>query len=289
MMASCKLAIHSVLRELARRRGAPSRCTLIRPVATALPLSLSLPAAATEDAPTTLRLELGETVAVTSGALAGTLATEILKSKLAPSSCRICKPPGFDSGIRSALAWSNPGRASVLSDVTQIGVPVLAASAVGLAGYDAAGSRRVLEDMLVISEALSLTLLGTQAVKFATGRVRPYAYYDPSAARGPDAFVSLWSGHAAAAFAGAAAAGQVARMRGYRSWRWVLALGLVGAGACGYFRVAADRHWATDVLASAAFGSAAGLGLPVLLHSPRERASSGFQVTVLPNGVVGEF
>lgn len=254
-----------------------------------LTVVLALPATAEEEARSELRLELRTSAIVTGAALAGVLTSELLKDRLVPATCRFCRPNRFDSSIQDALAWSNTGRAATASDLLEIGVPLAAAGTLALAGFDRGGSRRAVEDLVMVSETLSLTLLGTQVVKFATGRLRPYAYHDPAAHRGPDAVLSFWSGHVVTAFTGVAGAAQVARMRGYVSWRWILAVGLVGAGACGYFRIAADAHWATDVLAAAAVGSAAGLGLPVLLHGPREGGGAGLTIAVLPNGLVGTF
>jgi membrane-associated phospholipid phosphatase len=60
-------------------------------------------------------------------------------------------------------------------------------------------------------------------------------------------------------------------MRGYESAPWILGLGLAGAATTGYLRVAADAHWATDVLAGAAFGAAVGVAVPLLHRVPDVR------------------
>jgi membrane-associated phospholipid phosphatase len=38
--------------------------------------------------------------------------------------------------------------------------------------------------------------------------------------------------------------------------------------ATGYFRVAADRHWATDVISGWVMGTIIGAGVPWLFHRP---------------------
>jgi membrane-associated phospholipid phosphatase len=253
----------------------------------ALSLALAAPAPADAEPPAPLHLDVPLTLATTGGALAAVLASELLKGQLAPASCRICGTNALDTSVRRSLLWRNTTAASNASDILELGVPAAAGGALALSGYLAGGTRTAAEDVLVTAEAVSAALLATQIVKYATGRSRPYAWADPAAARGKDANLSLWSGHTAATFAAAAAAGQVARMRGYRAWRWIMALGFAGAAACGYYRIAADRHWATDVVAGAAAGTAAGLGLPPLLHGPR--AGDGPRLTVLPTGVAGEF
>ena len=63
-------------------------------------------------------------------------------------------------------------------------------------------------------------------------------------------------------------------MRGYR-----LAPAIWGAGAAlatvtGYLRIAADKHYFSDVLVGAVVGSAIGIGVPLLFHG-RERFEAG--------------
>jgi membrane-associated phospholipid phosphatase len=267
--------------------GRPRR--LLPAVLAVAGLALASAARAEVDPPGPLRLDLPLTLSLTGGALAGALGTELFKNRLAPAHCRICRTDRFDASLQGALVWSHPGRASTASDVLEIGVPAAAAGALVLAGWQAGGAGTAAEDLLVTAEATSVAILATQVVKLSVGRLRPSAYHAPAAPRGPDAFFSFWSGHTAAAFGAAAAAGQVARLRGYRSWRWILGLGLAGAAACGYLRVAADRHWTTDVLAGAAVGTSAGLGLPVLLHRPRAERTGELELSVFPSGIVGRF
>jgi membrane-associated phospholipid phosphatase len=65
-------------------------------------------------------------------------------------------------------------------------------------------------------------------------------------------------------FAAAAAATQVARLRGRPGWRWLAVLSFTAAAATGWLRVAADQHWATDVLAGATVATAVGWTVPAL-------------------------
>jgi membrane-associated phospholipid phosphatase len=73
------------------------------------------------------------------------------------------------------------------------------------------------------------------------------------------------------AFSTAVAAGTVATMRGYRGAPYVWALGLPLALLSGYLRIAADRHYVSDVLVGAALGSAFGALTPWLMHRVRAR------------------
>lgn len=252
-------------------------------------LILALPAAA-QEAPRPLRLDLGTTLAVTGGAAGGALLADLLHGALAPSGCRICETNAFDRWVRSGLRWSDTGSARGASDVLLVATPVLALGGLALSGRSAGGGSRVLlEDALVTAEAVSVAMLATQAAKYALGRRRPHAWADPATAGERDADLSFWSGHTATTFAAATAAGTVARLRGYSSWPWILGLGVAGAAACGWLRIAADRHWATDVLVGAAVGSLAGLGMPAWLHGRREGSGQSLRVTGVPLGIAGTF
>lgn len=261
----------------------------MRRPAVLLALALCLPAGAAEP-PYDLQLDVPASLGVTGAALGASLASVLLKDQLAPRQCRICGAGTFDSGIRDALRWRDTAAAAGGSDALVVGIPLLAAGALALSGWEAGGARLAMEDLLVASEAVSIAVLATQVAKYSFGRVRPYAWASATPVRGPDAYLSMWSGHTSATFAAAAAAGTVARLRGYRSWPWILGLGLAGAAACGWLRIAADRHWATDVLAGAAIGSVAGLGLPVWLHGRRDaQGTGGVRVQPYPMGIAGTF
>jgi len=262
---------------------------MVRTTAALLALALGLPAPAAEPEP--LRLDLPLTLGVTAAAGAGALLAVALEGELRARSCRICEPNAFDRWARDGLRWKDWHAAKVGSDVLLGAVPLGAAGALALSGWQAGGSRTALEDLVMVAEAVSVALLATEIAKLAAGRLRPYAWADPGSAD-RDANLSFWSGHTAATFAAASAAGTVARLRGYRSWPWIVGLGLAGAAATGWLRIAADRHWTTDVLVGAAVGSAAGFGLPLLLHGRRDAAGSGaagLQLTPLPLGIAGTF
>ena len=68
------------------------------------------------------------------------------------------------------------------------------------------------------------------------------------------------------AFSIAVSAGTVASMRGYRWAPLVWATGLTLGATTGYLRMAADRHYFTDVVTGAVVGSAVGFAVPYLLH-----------------------
>ena len=74
-------------------------------------------------------------------------------------------------------------------------------------------------------------------------------------------------------------------MRGYR---WApLAWGVGGAVAAvtAYLRIAADKHWLTDVIVGAVVGAGIGFAVPYVFHSAIDeptRASSGTPLSGAP-------
>jgi membrane-associated phospholipid phosphatase len=274
-------------------RSSPPGVAPVAALAAVLAAALSVPArAAAQDAPRPLDVPTGQTWAVTGGATGTLLLVLAFQKQLAPSSCRWCASNGFDTSLRDALKWKDTGAASTGSDILQLGVPVLAVGGLVLSGLDAgARGRSVGQDLLVTAEATSVALLAMQIAKLSFGRVRPYAWADPGQVQGRDAYASFFSGHTTATFAVASAAGTVARLRGYRHWRWILGVGLTAAATTGYLRIAADRHWATDVIVGAAVGSLAGFGLPVWLHERAAATPTGATASLRPTlfGVSGEF
>lgn len=232
-------------------------------------------------------------------ALLGGAALLAATRALSPSSCRWCEPDGFDRRARGALRWHDTKAAGTASDVLQIAVPALSFGAVGVEAWRSGRGAALADDLSLLAEAEGAALLATEATKDAAGRLRPDAWARARAAgTRPDghgaALASFWSGHTASAFAAASAAGTLAWRRGYEGWPWILGAGLAGAAACGYLRVAADRHWATDVLAGAAAGSLLGAGSVRLFEDRRPAADggrerAGLRLAVVPFGVAGRF
>lgn len=174
---------------------------------------------------------------------------------------------GFDRAGRG-LRWRNTARAATLSDVSQAAIPLLAGGAlVWLGQRDGATRAQAWRDVVIMGQAVAVTRAVTQIVKVSARRHRPFVHAQgPDAvADSPDGTLSFFSGHASTSFSIAASAATVATLRGYKAapWMWT---GLAIAGTTGYLRVAADKHYATDVLTGAAVGTAIGVGLTYLLH-----------------------
>ena len=235
-----------------------------------------------------LSVDVPVTAAVAGGAVVANGLLLLGASALTPASCRWCEPPGLDENVRLHLRWSDTRLAGTLSNVLVVAVP----ASLLVADFFMAGREfsRAGEDVLVVLEAVAVTGVATNVLKYATARRRADAWAAGTRTRADDdnAFVS---GHASVAFAAAAAFGSVALLRDYPGWPLVYAAGLAGAAAVGYFRIAADRHWLTDVAGGAALGTAVGVGLPLLLHrqASTEQRSTRVLVTPFPLGVAGVF
>jgi len=259
-----------------------------RALAAPLLLALLAPPPAWAAAPEELHLDVTRSALVTGALLAGSLASALLQDPLTPPRCRVCGAGALDTWTRQELRWADGRGAGTASDVMLVGLPLLAGGALLASSFGAGDARTALEDALMMAEAASAALLATQVAKLAVARLRPYAWADPGGDHGPDSRRSFWSGHTAFTFAAASAAGTVARLRGYRSWPWILGVGLAGAAATGWLRMAADRHWASDVAVGAVAGTLAGVGLPLWLHARRGGVGAG-RVAAIPFGLAGEF
>ena len=230
---------------------------------------------------------------------AATIATVgALQSQLAPASCRWCDLHddgtdalnGLDRAVRDALLWQHPDTASTVSDALAFGV--VPASVLGISAWAAHAEGQgddIKVDMLVIGETVVLAANAAALLKYATARQRPYAHAralgEPvTVAPGSSDNLSFSSGHVAFAFAMTVSAAEVATLRGRRrAAGWIWGVGLPAAAAVGYFRIAGDRHYLTDVLASAGIGAAIGYFLPRVVFKVRPPGSPpGARVTVAP-------
>jgi len=236
---------------------------------------------------TALKVNWAVDGAVTGVTLALWVVPEFFKSSLAPAAARWYDPPGIDVSVRTALVWSNPTPAYVTSDILVAAIPL------GLGLWDffeanaAGGLVTAAEDLLVITQAMTVAGALTTVVRYTSARIRPFAFYGQGTGV-PEDHLSFWSGHTTTAFSAAAAAGYVAQMRGYPSWPWVYAVGFTAAGAVAYLRVAGDKHWMTDVVVGAVVGTGIGFLVPWLHRSNPEL---GLRMIPFPQGlaVAGRF
>ncbi len=197
----------------------------------------------------------------------------LLEPVLAPDPCRWCLPNPVDDAVRDALRWERPGAANAWSGATAGALaPAVALGMTAIAGRDAGASgSEIGVDLLLVTEAAVLAMDLNAVVKLAVGRERPFLReLDREARRAiahpADANLSFYSGHTTLAAALVTSAGTVATLRGHRlaPARW--AVGAPVVLATGYLRIAADRHYLSDVLTGLVLGSAVGATVP-LLHA----------------------
>jgi membrane-associated phospholipid phosphatase len=196
--------------------------------------------------------------------------------RLRPSgswSCRWCDSSdgrdtlwGVDRGVRDALRWSDRNKADRISGALLGGSFVLPVVFIGTSGRTG-----TLRDGALVFEAAAITAALTQTAKKVFHRPRPYVHRgdappgtDPAA---EESHVSFFSGHASMTFALGVSTGSVALLRGEKNAGWVLGTGLAVAATTSYLRVAAERHYFSDVLVGAAVGSTIGWLVPHL-HRP---------------------
>lgn len=244
------------------------------------------------------------------GAVAGTAAVLwigsefFFKHSLAPRECRLLceRDPDGLSTVNSwdlqarAVRWAPENRrtAALISDA--LVYLILPATVGGLQYYSAAGSAPpggVWVDYLLIAQAAAMAQVVNQTVKFLVGRERPYANEQTLADRlanaGDDDWLSFYSGHATFALSLTVAAGTVAQLRGYKhAWLlWSVAVPL--ALSVPYFRMAADKHYLSDVVIGSVLGAAFGVVVP-LLHgraspaAPPEQGAVSFAAS--PGGIM---
>lgn len=195
-----------------------------------------------------------EIAAVATGA-AGIGVTEYFKSDLAPPAPRWVEPPAPDAAVRSRLVWSNTHLAATLSDIMLFGFmpgaaflsPLATGHEYGRAGW-------------TIAEAAVVTGVVTQATKFAVGRGRPFAYYSGDFST-PDSRLSFFSGHTSYSFALAVSSAMLLAESHPQNGAAIYAAALCIAALPAYLRMAADKHYFTDVLVGAVVGSTIAYGI----------------------------
>lgn len=188
------------------------------------------------------------------GAL-GIGASEYYKADLVPPEPRWKEPPAMDAGVRNALVWSNTKLAATMSDIFLFGVMPAAAFASPLATNHDYGRAA-----LTIGEAAVVTGVITQVAKFSVARGRPFAYYGNDYSS-PDSKLSFFSGHTSYSFALALSSAMLLSESYPQYSAGIYASSLLIAALPGYLRIAADKHYLTDVLTGAIVGSAIAYGI----------------------------
>ena len=122
---------------------------------------------------------------------------------------------------------------------------------------------------------LSLNFLLFSATKVIAQRERPYSVScetdpDYGPCESEDRFRSFYSGHSASAFAGAALVCAHQELRGHSPLGWFeCGTSLAVATTVASLRMAASRHYFSDVLVGAIIGAALGYFIPVYVYPRR--------------------
>lgn len=229
----------------------------------------------------------------------------IFKEELAPEPCRWCdrNPDGTD-GLNGLDRWGRGlagtteeqrKRADTWSNIVDVGLlPVGVLGAQYALTRESGAPRGVFfEDAGIILQTAVLSSVLNQTVKFIAGRERPFVHVLPEeqklfTEKPDDNNLSFYSGHTNMAFALVVSAGTVAELRGYEHRGWIWGVGLPVAASVGLLRMAADKHYLTDVGMGALMGSAFGVAVPLLLHGRVNEMPGAVSLRVSggPGGVV---
>jgi membrane-associated phospholipid phosphatase len=191
-----------------------------------------------------------------------------LKPSLVAVTCRWCQPPAFDGAIRDALHWHDAGTANTLSNITGYVIPpVLGLGGLLWAAHDRGDTGGFVDDGLAVLEAGVVVGLVNQPIKFLFGRQRPFVRYgDPARPHETDDNMSFYSGHTSISTGLAVAAGSIASRHHSKLAPYLWVGGLTCAAATGYLRIAADKHYASDVVTGAVTGALIGWLVPRWFH-----------------------
>jgi len=171
-----------------------------------------------------------------------------------PENPRFTKPNAFDTYFRDQMRWELPKMkiATSYSDLLLYGVFIG-----GIPITPLLSNEDYVPLLLTQIEAMAVNGIITDLIKTGVGRQRPAAYYE-TRDEGDDANMSFISGHTSFAFSiGTSTAMMLTRSYPeYKNSIWVTSMTL--AAATGYFRIAADKHYMTDVLCGAITGYVVG-------------------------------
>lgn len=202
------------------------------------------------------------------GSVIGSLVPELAQSSLPYATCTPCDPTGLWGVDRDILGPQRPTMAR-LSDVGFVGASI-AGGLLLLRSRRGQPGDAGREDLAVLAQAVGVAAAVTEWTKVLVHRPRPIRYGSDGALHPePSNGLSFPSGHTSVSFAAAAAYASVLHRRGLAGRNRGQIVALFGtAAATGALRVAARKHFPTDVLAGAALGAAVGWLIPAV-HATR--------------------
>ena len=183
--------------------------------------------------------------------------------------CTHCDPSELNAFDRTTAGYWSP-QWGVASDVGLYGMPVLA---LGLLVGDE-GFLPAINDAVVVAQSALLATAVSSVLTIAAGRPRPFLYGDkaPEDVRhSSDAGNSFISGHTTVTFAVVTSTWMAMRRlhpQNSLPSTIVLVAGLAAASFVGIARVESGKHFFSDVIGGALFGSATGVLIPALHSAP---------------------
>jgi membrane-associated phospholipid phosphatase len=233
-------------------------------VFTLLLLALATAEPPPPDTPATVyRLHPSIDAAIMAGsALAITLPT-LLAEDIIRKRCP-CDPSEINGFDRGAV-----GNQSEFADVASDVTAVLAIAAPPLLNFlDVGGGEAFQADAVIFAQTLLVNGALVEIAKYAVQRPLPRTYAgDPTLINSPGGYRSFYSGHTSTVFASLTASAMTLRLRyGEMWWPWVVD-GVVGTSVA-VERVAAGRHFPTDVIVGAMAGTLVGILVPALHAKP---------------------
>lgn len=186
--------------------------------------------------------------------------------------CNISEVNSFD---RPVIGNTN----DFLDHVSDVTVAAAVAFPIVLDLYDVGWSKEFAEDMTVLAETLSINGGLVTLAKYTVQRPLPRTYQgDPDLVDNPRGYRSFYSGHTSVALSAMSTAVVTHRLRHPEDVWPIYAAAAVGASVA-YERVAAGRHFYTDVIVGGLVGTAVGVTVP-LLH--RRSQADEQSIVLLP-------
>lgn len=194
--------------------------------------------------------------------------------------CYWCNTNSFDVNIGRSWAVENIEAARLSSDLITFGlVPLMAATSVTLSS---SGLSQAFRDVLVIMASAASTIALSEAIKISARRTRPEVVFGISSGGDQDNR-SFLSGHTSFAFSILTSTSVLALKRGHRWAPYFTGVSALAGVAVGYSRIAAAKHWATDVLAGMTLGIGMGALMPLFILSQEENEGSASAFYLLPD------
>lgn len=202
----------------------------------------------------------------------------------------------FDRWVRSEVAASTgDGRSNALELSDTLLYVAMPLSFVAIEAYDIAFDEGTFDgallDLYTAAIGGFLAVQISQVSKRSLQRSRPEVFPVGDAEVGIGSVHSFPSGHAMNAAAFAASFVTQRYLRNDPNWVWYAGAYGAMSVATGIARLRSDNHWASDVIAGLAMGTAVGIVYPLLTRVPRDANGEGVQFVVGPGsaGVVASF